>query len=88
MKKHVVEEMRNAKGMSEADAQRAYEDVVHAMHAAIKKHGEVRLAPIGTLKVKHRAERMGRNPATGESVKIAGKDVIGFKMARGALDGR
>lgn len=85
MKKHVVDEMRQALGMTETDAQHAYEAVVHAIAATIKKHGEARLAPIGTLKVKHRAERMGRNPQTGESVKIAGKDVITFKMAKNAL---
>lgn len=85
MKKHVVEEMRQALGMTENDAQHAYEAVVHAIHATIIKHGEARLAPIGTLKKAHRAERTGRNPATGEPVKIAGKDVIKFKMAKNAL---
>lgn len=85
MKKHVVEEMRQANGMTETDAQHAYEAVVHAMHATIVKHGEVRIAPIGTLKKAYRAERTGRNPATGESVTIAGKDVIKFKMAKNAL---
>lgn len=85
MKKNVVDEMRQASGMTENEAQAAYETVVHAMAATIKKHGEVRIAPIGTLKKAHRAERMGRNPATGEAVRIAGKDVIKFKMAKNAL---
>ena len=85
MKKNVVGEMRQATGMTENEAQSAYETVVHAMHATIKKHGELRIAPIGTLKKSYRAERTGRNPATGETVKIAGKDVIKFKMAKNAL---
>lgn len=41
---------------------------------------------IGKLVVQHRKARMGRNPQTGEAIKIAAKKVLKFRVAKAAKD--
>ncbi|HAG27371.1 TPA: DNA-binding protein, partial [Patescibacteria group bacterium] len=41
---------------------------------------------LGKLKKKHRDARMGRNPATGESISIPAKTVVKFTVAKAAKD--
>lgn len=42
----------------------------------------VRIAPLGNFKVKHREARTGRNPQTGEPIQIAARNELTFKAAR------
>ena len=52
----------------------------------VKKNGEFTLPGIGKL-VKHkRKARLGRNPKTGETIKIAAKTVVKFRVAKAAKD--
>ena len=44
------------------------------------------LPGLGKLKLKNRAARLGRNPATGEQIKIAAKRVVKFRVAKAAKD--
>jgi DNA-binding protein HU-beta len=47
------------------------------------KHGErVRIAGLGILQVKHRAARMGRNPATGEPIEIKAGKKVAFRPSK------
>jgi DNA-binding protein HU-beta len=41
---------------------------------------------LGKLVLVHRKARMGRNPATGETIKIAAKKVVKFRVAKAAKD--
>jgi DNA-binding protein HU-beta len=41
---------------------------------------------LGKLVKKHRAARMGRNPATGAEIKIPAKTVVKFKISKAAKD--
>jgi len=41
---------------------------------------------LGKLQLKNRAARMGRNPATGEAIKIPAKKVVKFRVAKAAKD--
>ena len=70
-KKEVVE-------MLDAMVALAYEET--------KKNGEFTIPGIGKLLKKHRAARMGRNPATGETIQIKAKTVVKFRVAKGAKD--
>ncbi|MGE9267332.1 MAG: HU family DNA-binding protein [Verrucomicrobiales bacterium] len=62
---------------------RAAEDAVAAVldsiAAGVKKDKKVQLIGFGTFEVKKRAARMGRNPKTGEAMKIAASKSVGFK---------
>ena len=51
-----------------------------------KKKGVFVLPGIGRLVKSHRKARMGRNPATGEAIKIAAKTVVKFRVAKAAKD--
>ena len=48
--------------------------------------GKVSIAGFGTFETRHRSARMGRNPATGEAIHIAAKNVAAFKAAKGLKD--
>jgi len=54
--------------------------------AEVKKNGLFVLPGIGRLVRVDRKARMGRNPATGEAIKIAAKKVVKFKVAKAAKD--
>ena len=52
----------------------------------VKKNGVFVLPGIGRLVRVDRKARMGRNPATGESIKIPAKKVVKFRVAKAAKD--
>ena len=52
----------------------------------VKKNGVFVLPGIGRLVRVERKARMGRNPATGEAIKIAAKKVVKFRVAKAAKD--
>lgn len=52
----------------------------------VKKSGEFTLKGIGKLVKKNRKARMGRNPATGATIKIPAKTVVKFRVAKAAKD--
>jgi len=51
-----------------------------------KKNGIFVLPGLGRLVKSNRKARMGRNPATGEAIKIAAKTVLKFRVAKAAKD--
>ncbi|OGE80934.1 MAG: DNA-binding protein [Candidatus Doudnabacteria bacterium RIFCSPHIGHO2_01_FULL_43_23] len=62
-------------------------DVIVAMaHEETKKSGEFTIPGLGKLVKKDRKERMGRNPATGETIKIPAKVVLKFRVAKAAKE--
>ena len=66
---------------------RAFLDGMAAMAIAeVKKNGVFVLPGIGRLVRVDRKARTGRNPATGESIKIPAKKVVKFRVAKAAKD--
>jgi DNA-binding protein HU-beta len=63
---------------SKKDAQKAVDSVLSAITSAMKKGEAVTLVGFGTFKVTERKARMGRNPQTGEEMKIEAKSVPKF----------
>jgi DNA-binding protein HU-beta len=51
-----------------------------------KKNGEFTIPGLGKLVKAHRAARIGRNPQTGESIKIKAKTAVKFRVAKAAKD--
>ena len=60
--------------------------LVSLAYAETKKSGEFTVPGLGKLQKKHRAARMGRNPATGEQIQIKAKTVVKFRVAKAAKD--
>jgi DNA-binding protein HU-beta len=54
--------------------------------AEVKKNGVFVVPGLGRLVRQDRKARMGRNPATGEAIKIAAKKVVKFRVAKAAKD--
>jgi len=54
--------------------------------ATLQAGGELTLPGIGKLAVKHRAARMGRNPRTGEAVKVPAKRVLKYTPVKPIKD--
>ena len=72
-KAELVDAVATAANLSKADAGRAVDAVVNSITSALKKGQQVSVVGFGTFGVKHRAARAGRNPRTGETIKINGK---------------
>ena len=68
-------------GLSSADAGAAVDAVFDTISGAVKKREQVAIAGFGTFIAKTRAARDGRNPATGEPLKIPEKTSAAFKPA-------
>ena len=58
------------------------EDLIGHLVKNLKKGNRIRMAGLGILVVRKRAARMGRNPATGETIKIPAKKKIAFRAAK------
>ena len=87
MKKvELVEAVATATGLTKADATRAIDATFAAITGALKDGDKVPLVGFGTFAVSKRAAREGRNPQTGETVKIAARVVPGFKAGNKLKD--
>ena len=78
-KAELVDAVAAAANLSKADAGRAVDAVVNSITAALKKGQQVSVVGFGTFGVKHRAARSGRNPRTGEQIKIPASKQVKFK---------
>jgi DNA-binding protein HU-beta len=85
-KAELVDAVASAANLSKADAGRAVDAVVNSVTAALKKGQQVSVVGFGTFGVKHRAARAGRNPRTGETIKINASNVPGFKAGKALKD--
>jgi DNA-binding protein HU-beta len=65
------------------DIDRVLNHLATAIHEELANNGDVTLPGLGKFSVKQRAERQGRNPATGEAITIPAAIVPVFKAAKG-----
>ena len=76
-----------AKAMNtKKEAQIAVDQVFSTITKALKKKDTVTLVGFGTFKVNRRKARMGRNPQTGEEIKIKAKNVPKFVPGKSLKD--
>ena len=85
-KNDLIAAVANSAGMSKADASKAVDGVFDSITASLKKGKEVRLVGFGTFHVTRRAASMGRNPRTGEPIKIAASNQAKFKAGKALKD--
>ncbi len=85
-KNDLVASVAEAAGLSKADASKAVDAVFDGITGALKKGDEVRLVGFGTFAVAARAASEGRNPRTGEKIKIAASKQPKFKPGKGLKD--
>ena len=72
--------------MSKADAGRAVDAMIEVIKKALKKGDTVTLVGFGTFSVRKRAARHGRNPQTGDTIKIKASKNPAFKAGKALKD--
>ena len=85
-KAEFVEAVAEGAELSKADAGRAVDAVIDVITKALKKGDAVTLVGFGTFQVRERAERTGRNPKTGDTIKIAASKNPAFKAGKALKD--
>lgn len=85
-KSQVLNALAEKLGKSRKEAAEILEAVVELAYREAKSAGEFTIPGLGKLQKKHRAARMGRNPATGEQISIPAKTVVKFRVAKAAKD--
>lgn len=73
-------------GATQKDTAVYVDAVIESIKDGMIEDGKVQIVGFGTFEVKERAEREGRNPATGESMKIAACKVLKFKAGKALKD--
>ncbi|MCB1548047.1 MAG: HU family DNA-binding protein [Hyphomicrobiaceae bacterium] len=69
-------------GVTKKQANEMLTDMVEMIGKHLKKGARIRLAGLGTLQVRKRPARLGRNPATGEQIKIKASKKVAFRAAK------
>ncbi|RXZ38925.1 HU family DNA-binding protein [Oxalobacteraceae bacterium CAVE-383] len=85
-KTELIEQIADKAGISKAASNRALDALIEAVSKTLKKNGSVTLIGFGTFSVSKRAARAGRNPRTGEAIKIKAAKVPKFKPGKGLKD--
>ena len=85
-KAEFVSAVSDAAGLTKVDAGRAVEAVIKVIEKALKKGDSVSLVGFGTFQVRKRAARTGRNPKTGDTIKIKASKNPAFKAGKALKD--
>ncbi len=80
-KADLVESVAKATGLSKRGAAAAVDATIAGIAKGIKKEKRFAISSFGTFTVRKRKARTGRNPRTGEEIKIAASKTVGFKPA-------
>jgi DNA-binding protein HU-beta len=85
-KNDLIASVADTAGISKADATKAVDAVLSSIAKSLKKGDEVRLVGFGTFTVARRAATEGRNPRTGEKIKIPASRQPKFKAGKALKD--
>ena len=85
-KSQLLEALANKSGLSKKEVKNFLDAMAEVAYREVKASGEFTVPGIGKLVKKHRAARMGRNPATGATIQIPAKTVVKFRVAKAAKD--
>ncbi len=85
-KTELIDQIADNADISKASATRALDAALEAITAELKNGGSVSLVGFGTFEVGERAARTGRNPRTGESIKIDEAKVPKFRAGKALKD--
>jgi DNA-binding protein HU-beta len=80
--KHLAAALAEDHEMAKKQSEAILNDLVSMMVKHLKKGDRIRIGGFGILQVRKRAARMGRNPATGEPIKIKASKKVAFRAAK------
>ena len=85
-KNDLASAMAEDAGITKSSAIKALDAMTNSIKSALRAGDKVSLPGFGTFQAKHRSARMGRNPATGESIQIAASNSPSFKAGKAFKD--
>lgn len=85
-KSELTDSVANAADLSKTSASRAVDAVIDAITSALKSGDQVSIVGFGTFLVRERGARSGRNPRTGETIRIDASKAPGFKPGKALKD--
>lgn len=85
-KSELIDHIATQSDLSKAAAARALDATIEAVTRTLKKGGKVQVVGFGTFEVSKRAARTGRNPRTGEAIKIKAAKVPKFTPGKALKD--
>ena len=86
-KSDLVEVMASGADISKAAANKALDSMIAGITKTLKKNGKVTLVGFGTFSVSKRKARKGRNPRTGEAIKIPAAKLPKFSAGKALKTG-
>lgn len=82
-KTELIEQMAQEAGVTKTDAEKVLNAFIDGVTKTLKKKdGKVTLVGFGTFSKVHRKARTGRNPQTGEAIKIKASTAVKFKASK------
>ncbi len=85
-KGELIKQMADGAGITLKDAESALKVALDGIKKALKGNDKVTLVGFGTFSVSKRKARMGRNPRTGEALKIKARNIPKFSAGRELKD--
>jgi DNA-binding protein HU-beta len=80
--KHMAAQMAADHEMTKVHSEAVLGDIIEIVTKHLKNGERIKLAGLGIFQVRHRAARMGRNPATGEPIAIKASKKVAFRASK------
>ena len=80
-KNDLIEAVHNSCGFPKTKSTELVESIIEIVKARLENDEDVMISGFGKFCVKHKRERRGRNPATGEELMLAPRKVVTFKYS-------
>lgn len=85
-KTELLDDIVTRSGLKKTEVTKMFDAFVESIEGALAKDDAVRIVGFGTFSVSKRKASNGRNPKTGEAIKIAASNVPKFKAGKGLKD--
>lgn len=85
-KSEMIDAIATATGLTKVDVEKVFNGTFDLFKSELKKGNKVAVAGFGTFKLSERAARTGRNPQTGETIKIKASKSVSFKSSSALKD--
>jgi DNA-binding protein HU-beta len=82
----IIDQLANKSGLKKADVKNFFSTLATLANSEVKKNGEFTLPGFGKFVKTKRKAREGRNPATGETIKIGAKTTVKFRASKAMKD--
>ena len=80
--KHLAAAIAEEHELAKKQSEQILNDAIGLVTKHLKKGERIRIAGLGILQVRKRPARMGRNPATGEQIKIKASKKVAFRASK------